>query len=221
MRYINSAIGRKQIMGLTGLLWAGFVLMHMLGNLLIIAGPKAYNSYGHAIISNPLLVLAEAGLVLTLLGHVAQGIKLTLKNKAARISKYEMATNGKKAARFQSKWMIFHGSILLVFIILHLAHFKFGAGEADGYFVTINGVQMRDLHRLVIETFHKPLFLGWYIVAMVIAGFHLSHGFYSAFASLGIYHPKLSPMLSKIGYVYSAVVALGFIVPPIYVFIAL
>lgn len=206
-------------MGVTGLVWAGFVLMHMFGNLLIVLGPNVYNSYGHAIVSNPLLYVAEAGLVLTLLFHVYEGILLTLKNKAARPVKYAMPTNGPKAARFQSKWMIFHGSILLVFIILHLAHFKYGPGASDGYVVTIHGVEMRDLYKLVIETFHSPLYLIWYCFAMVVVGLHLSHGLYSSFASLGFYHPKFSPLLSKVGYVYAAIVAAGFIVPPVYVFL--
>jgi len=208
-------------MGLTGLVWAGFVLMHMLGNLLIIAGPNAYNSYGHALVSNPLLILAEALLVVTLLIHIIDGVQLTLKNKSARLTKYALPTNGAKAARFQSKWMIFHGSIILVFVILHLAHFKFGPAETQGYLATVNGVEMRDLHRLVIETFHQPLYLVWYTFAMVIVGLHLSHGFYSSFASLGIHHPKFSPLLSKFGYLYAAVVALGFIVPLVYVFFVL
>jgi succinate dehydrogenase / fumarate reductase, cytochrome b subunit len=221
VRYLSSAIGRKQFMGATGLVWSGFVLMHMFGNLLIVAGPNAYNKYGHAIVSNPLVVVAEALLLLTLLSHIGHGIKLTLENKGARVEKYAMPTNGPKAARFQSKFMIFHGSLILVFILLHLYHFKFGPGEMDGYTTTINGVQMRDLHRLVIETFHQPLYLVWYTFSMIIVGLHLSHGFYSAFASLGIYHPKFSPLLSKFGYVYAAIVALGFIAPPIYVYFAL
>lgn len=221
MRFFSSTIGKKQIMGLTGLVWAGFVLMHMFGNLLIVAGAETYNAYGHALASNPLLYFAEAGLVIALLFHAIDGIWVTVENKRARPIKYAMATNGKKASRFQSKWMIFHGTILLVFIVLHLAHFKYGPGASEGYIATIKGVQMRDLYRLVVETYHNPLYLIWYSFAMVIVGLHLSHGLYSSFASLGIYHPKFSPILSRAGYVYAAVVALGFIVPPIYIFLVL
>jgi succinate dehydrogenase / fumarate reductase cytochrome b subunit len=195
VRYLSSAIGRKQIMGITGLVWSGFVLMHMAGNLLIVAGPNVYNKYGHAIVR--------------------------IKNKAARPQKYSMPTNGAKSARFQSKWMIFHGSLILVFIILHLITFKYGPGIYEGYTTTIDGVQMRDLYRLITEVFKSPGYLVWYTIAMVVVGLHLSHGLYSSFASLGIYHPKLSPVLSKFGYVYALIVALGFIVPPIYVFFAL
>ena len=208
-------------MGVTGLVWAGFVFTHMLGNILIIAGPVAYNSYSHALTSNPFLILAELGLLVTMLFHVYEGVMVTVKNKMARQTKYAMPTNGPKAARFQSKWMIFHGSILLVFLILHLAHFKYGNGLSEGYIANVNGVQMRDLYKLVLETFQSPGYLIWYTFAMVIVGLHPSHGLYSSFASLGIYHPKFSPMLSKFGYLYAAVIALGFIVPPVYVFLVL
>ena len=206
-------------MAVTGIAWALFVLSHMVGNLLIIAGPDAYNKYSYALISNPLIYVAEGGLVLTLLLHVFEGVIVTAKNWGARPTKYAMPTNGAKAARFQSKWMAFHGSLILIFIVLHLITFKYGPGEYHGYVTTIDGIKMRDLHRLVIEVFQSPGYLAWYLVCMIGVGFHLSHGFYSAFASLGLYHPRYSPWVNRFGYVYALVVALGFIVPPIYVFI--
>jgi succinate dehydrogenase / fumarate reductase cytochrome b subunit len=221
VRYLSSAIGRKQIMGITGLVWSGFVLTHMAGNLLIVAGPDIYNKYGHAIVSNPLLPIAEILLLVTLIAHVIDAVILTAINKKARPQKYAMQTNGSKAARFQSKWMIFHGSLILFFIINHLIMFKYGPGLGEGYTTTIDGVQMRDLYRLITEVFKSPGFLIWYAVAMLFVGLHLSHGLYSSFASLGIYHPRLSPLLSKFGYLYALIVALGFIAPPIYVFFAL
>jgi succinate dehydrogenase / fumarate reductase cytochrome b subunit len=208
-------------MGVTGLVWSLFVLTHMMGNLLLFVGADAYNKYSHAIISNPMVYLAEAGLVLTLLMHVVSGVKLTLENRSARPQKYAMPTNGDKAARFQSKWMAFHGLLLLAFIITHIITFKYGPGLAEGYVTTVGGVQMRDIHRLVVEVFHNPGALAWYALALVAVGLHLSHGFYSAFASLGIYHPKFTPCLSKFGYLYAVIVALGFLAPPVYVFLAM
>ena len=98
--------------------------------------------------------------------------------------------------------------------MLHLFTFKYGTH----YTTTIAGVEMRDLHRLVIEIFEDPIYVGWYAVALVAVGFHLSHGFYSAFASLGIYHPRYSPWLNRLGYVYAIVVAGGFLSQPLYVF---
>lgn len=215
VNYLKSAIGRKQLMGLTGLLWCGFVLSHMLGNLLIFVSPDAYNQYSHAIITNPLLYLAEGGLVLTLLVHIFYGLKLKIENRVARDTRYAMPTNGEKAARFQSKYMAFHGSLILVFIVYHLITFKYG----PHYVTNVNGVEMRDLHRLIVEVFQSPAYVGWYLLCLVGLGFHLSHGFYSAFASLGFYHPKYSVWLSKLGYIYAFVVAAGFISQPLYVYL--
>lgn len=213
MSYLTSSIGRKQIMGFTGLAWSAFVLSHMLGNMLILVGPDAYNKYSHALISNPFIYLAEGGLVLTLLTHVLTGLKLTFENRSARPEKYSMPTSGEKAARFQSKFMAFHGTLILVFIVLHLITFKYGAH----YTTTVDGVEMRDLHRLVLEVFREPGYVIWYLICLVGVGLHLSHGFYSSFASLGFYHPRYSPMLAKFGYVYAVVIAAGFISQPLYV----
>jgi succinate dehydrogenase / fumarate reductase cytochrome b subunit len=215
MRYLQSAVGRKQLMGLTGLAWALFVLTHMAGNLLILVGSDAYNKYSHALVSNPFLIVAEAGLVLTFLIHVYYGITLTIENKRARQSKYAMPTNGEKAARPNSKFMIYHGTLVLAFLILHIAKFKYGTY----YETTVDGVVMRDLHRLVIEVFQSPGYVAWYLFALVCVGLHLSHGFYSSFCSLGFYHPRYSLWLNRLGYVYAAVVTLGFIVQPLYVFL--
>jgi succinate dehydrogenase / fumarate reductase, cytochrome b subunit len=104
--------------------------------------------------------------------------------------------------------------MLLVFLILLLITFMYGAH----YDTTIDGVVMRDLHRLVLEVFQSPIYVGWYLVALVLVGLHLSHGFYSSFCSLGFYHPRYSSMLNKLGYLYAFVVAAGFIVQPLYVF---
>jgi succinate dehydrogenase / fumarate reductase cytochrome b subunit len=212
--YLTSAIGRKQIMAVTGLAWSLFVLSHMIGNLLIFAGSDTYNKYSYALTSNPLLIVAELGLVLTLALHIWNGLSLAFENRGARPTKYAMPTNGDKSARFQSKFMAFHGTLILVFIILHLITFKYG----NHYATNIGGVEMRDLYKLVLEVFHSPGYIAWYAICMVGVGLHLSHGFYSSFASLGVFHPKFSPFLSKFGYLYAAVIGLGFIAPAIYVF---
>jgi succinate dehydrogenase / fumarate reductase cytochrome b subunit len=215
MGYFTSAIGRKQIMGATGIAWSLFVLTHMAGNLLILVGPDAYNKYSHALISNPLLIFAELGLVATLLLHVVTGLKLFFENRAARPTKYAMPTNGEKKARFQSKFMAFHGSLILVFLILHLITFKYGAH----YTTVVDGVEMRDLHRLVMEVFAKPGYVLWYTICLIGVGLHLSHGFYSSFASLGIFHPRFDGIMNKAGYVYAIIIAAGFLIQPLYVFV--
>ena len=214
MGYFSSSVGRKQVMGATGLMWSLFVLTHMAANMLILFSAEKYNQYSHALTSNPLLIVAELGLLATLSFHVVDGVWLTLQNRGARPKKYAMPTNGAKKARFQSKFMIFHGSLLLVFIILHLITFKYG----PVYMTTINGVEMRDLHRLVLEVFRQPGYVVWYSLSLIVVGLHLSHGFYSAWATLGIYHPRVAPFMSKFGYFYAFMISAGFLSQPIYVY---
>jgi len=214
VKYLMSTIGRKQLMAVTGLLWSGFVLSHMAGNFLMFVGAEAYNKYSYFLVSNPLIYLAEAALVLTILVHAVSGIRLAIQNRNARPQKYSMTPSGDKAPRFQSRWMAFHGSLILVFLVYHLITFKFGTY----YSVTYDGVEMRDIHRLLIEVFQSPAYVVGYIFCVIAVGFHLSHGFYSSFATLGLYHPRYSAMLNKFGYFYGFIVAGGFISQPLYVF---
>lgn len=216
MKYLMSAIGRKQVMALTGLVWSGFVLTHMAANLLIIFSAEAYNKYSHALITNPFIYLAEAALVITILGHIVNGIWLTIENRKAKGQKNAMVPSGDKAPRFQSKWMVYHGTLIAVFLVYHLITFKYGPYYSIAYPV---GGEMRDLHRLVLEVFQSPAYVAFYVVCMIAVGLHLSHGFYSSFASLGLYHPRYSPMVSKFGYLYGVIIAAGFIVQPLYVFV--
>ena len=214
MGLIQSSIGRKMIMGVCGGVWAGFVFGHMAGNMLIWVSPEAYNKYGHAIVSNkPLLWGTEAILLSTILIHIVLGVVLTIKNKGARKQKYAMTPSGEKKATSASRTMIFHGSILLFFIVYHLITFKYGVE----YPVTYDGVEMRDLHRLIVEVFQNPLYIGGYIVCLLLLGWHLSHGVSSLFQSLGWNHPKYTPAIKCMSYGYAIVVTAGFISQPLYV----
>lgn len=212
MKYFTSTVGRKYLMAITGLAWSGFVLSHMLGNLLIFVGPEAYNMYGHAIVSNPLVYVAEIGLLLTLLAHVPVGIGLFLRNRRTKPNKYAVAPKGAKSSSVSSRTMAYTGSVVLAFIILHVATFKYGTF----YSVNYNGVEVRDLYRLMEEVFAQPGYIVWYMVSLVFLGSHLYHGLTSSFQSLGINHPRYNPMLRMIGTLYAVVVAAGFISQPLY-----
>ncbi|MCM2323638.1 MAG: succinate dehydrogenase cytochrome b subunit [Oligoflexia bacterium] len=213
-RLFTSSIGKKYLMGITGLCWSLFVLMHMLANILIFVSPRAYNAYSHILINNPLIYLAEAGLVLLLLTHVYTSLKLTIENRLARGERAFLTTSGDKGVAFASKTMAAQGALILAFTILHIATFKYGTY----YEATYDGVVMRDLHRLVLEVFQIPAYVGWYLLSLVILGFHLSHGFQSSFQSLGFHHPRHTPALRKFSLVYGVLIAIGFISQPVYVY---
>ena len=206
-RYLSSSIGKKQLMAITGLLLSGFLIAHLLGNFLLMAGADAFNLYAYKLTSTPLIYIAEAGLVAIFLGHLGLAMKLTQENKAARGPQgYYMKTKTGKGSTLASSTMIYSGIIIGIFLVTHLMHFKFGS-----YYETkVNGVVMRDLYRTVIEFFQNPLFVAWYVAAMILLGLHLSHGVQSAFQSFGLRHHVYTPIIKKASLTFSLLVAAGF-----------
>ncbi len=216
INFITSSVGKKYLMGLTGLVWAGFILGHMAGNMLILVSPDAFNQYGHAIVSNKILLYStEVILVLALFTHVLTALVITIENRKAKSINSQRPSTPDKAARIGSRTMAIQGSIVLVFIILHLITFKYG----QHYETTVNGVVMRDLARLMEEVFKQPGYVAWYVVALFVLFFHIKHGFGSVFQSLGLLHPTYQPKILTASWVYAIVVIAGFLSQPIYVFL--
>ena len=112
-------------------------------------------------------------------------------------------------------WLI--GLIVLVFLVIHLFSFKFGPGVAEGYVVEVEGTKIRDLKRLMTENFQNPLYAFGYPFVVILLGFHLRHGVWSAFQSLGAMNPKLTPIIYTIGVLLAVLVTVGFIVVPLYI----
>jgi succinate dehydrogenase / fumarate reductase cytochrome b subunit len=210
--YLCSTIGKKQIMAVAGLALCLFVLAHAAGNLLMFHSPEAYNKYGHAIVSNPLLYVAEAGLVLMFLAHIFSGVKVTLRNRAARPQNYAVNATGEKATSVTTKTMWVQGVAILAFVVLHLITFKYG----PHYTTQVNGVEMRDLFKLVYEVFQSPVYVGWYLAVLLVLCFHLSHGLYSSLQTLGLHHPKYMPKIKCLSVLYGVFVSFAFISQPIY-----
>lgn len=204
--YLTSSIGKKQVMALTGLGLLGFTATHLLGNILLLAGADAFNFYAHTLTSNKLIYLAEAGLVGMFVLHILLAIVTRVENNAARPNKYFVKTRSGRGETISSMTMPITGVVLAVFIVIHLMNFKFGAE----YMTTIDGVQMRDLFKTVVLYFASPLYVAWYVVAMCALGLHTSHGLQSAFQSLGINHPKYTPVVKGLSLAYGVVVAFGF-----------
>ncbi len=214
--FLRSTVGRKYLMGATGLVWMGFIFGHMAGNMLILVSPDMYNSYGHAILSNKILLYGtESLLIVSIIVHVTMAILLTKSNADARGTQYKVTPNGQKGATWASRNMGLQGSIILAFIILHLITFKYGAH----YDTVVGGVQMRDLHRLIIEVFQKPGYVIWYFIALGLMMFHLSHGAHSIFQSFGILERKMQDGLKKFAWIYAVVVVAGFLSQPLYVYL--
>ncbi|MBL7664449.1 MAG: succinate dehydrogenase cytochrome b subunit [Bacteriovoracaceae bacterium] len=206
MAYFTTSVGKKQIMALTGLALSGFLLTHLLGNFLILVGADAFNMYAHTLTSNKLIYVAEAGLALIFLTHLGLAFNLTVENKKARPQSYYTKVRTGRGATLASVSMIYTGLVILGFLVSHLMHFKFG----PVYYVEMNGTQVRDIYRVVIDYFADPLQAGWYVLAMITMAFHLGHGFQSTFQSFGFNHNKYSPLIKKLGITYAILVSAGF-----------
>lgn len=204
--YFTSSIGKKQVMALTGFGLVGFTLSHILANFLIFVGPDVFNKYSYALVSNPLIYAAEAGLLGMFVLHILLAVVLKIENNTARPQKYYMKVSTGSGETFASRTMPITGFILLVFLVLHLINFKFGSH----FETTIDGVVMRDLYKTVIQYFANPLYVAWYVFAMFALGLHTSHGVQSAFQSLGLNHPKYTPIIQVASLAYGVFVAVGF-----------
>ena len=205
IEFLESSIGKKIMVALAGLLLCGFLVTHLLGNLLLFVGAGAFNHYATTLERNPLLPIAEVGLTALFLIHIALSIRARLADRAARPIGYQ-SYSGKGARTPGSRSMAISGSLVLLFLIVHLRSFRFAE----------KAVRESDMYQLVTSAFTSPLYAGFYIVALVGVGLHLSHGFQSAFQTLGINHPRYTPVIRKLGLAFAILVALGFASMPIY-----
>lgn len=209
--FLTSTIGRKVLMALTGLLLFAFLVTHLAANLLILVDGEAFNAYSHALVSNPLIYIAEFGLLGLFVLHFVSGIAIYVAGRTARPIGYkdDRWAGGTSHKSVASSTMILSGAFFLLFVPLHVWGFKFGAFYDAG-----GGV--RDLHRLVVEEFQNPLLVGFYVVGMSILGFHLWHGLGSAFESLGVTHRRT---LRRTGQLVAVVMAGGFTLIPVVVYL--
>jgi succinate dehydrogenase / fumarate reductase, cytochrome b subunit len=188
LRLYQSSIGKKIIVALTGAAMMGFLMAHLLGNLLIFAGPDAINSYGKKLHDlGPLLYVARFGLLATVVIHIVATIQLVRMNRAARPQKYAVDTV--RQASKSSRIMIWSGLTILAFILYHLAHFTWALGNdyrnpAFTRYWLPDG--SHNIYTMVIDGFRVWYVSAFYIIAMFLLCSHLSHGFSSVFQTLGL-----------------------------------
>ncbi len=197
-------------MAVTGFMLVGFLIVHLAGNLSLFADSDgtAFVAYANGMHEKlgPFLYVAEVGLLLLFVVHVRIAIALTLANRAARPSAYRHSSSH-GASTPASRNMFISGSVVMGFIIIHLINFRFSEGHA-----VPDGVA---LHRQVVAVLSNPLWAAVYVLGAVAVGVHVSHGFRSAFQSLGVSHPRITTMASRVGWILAAVVAVGFASFPI------
>jgi succinate dehydrogenase / fumarate reductase cytochrome b subunit len=216
LKFFSSSVGTKILIACTGLALFLFLVAHLIGNLLLFAGPETFNGYSHKLISNPLIYVAEAGLIVLFVLHVFKAVTNWASNRSARPAGYAEKQNAGHTSRksLASSWMIWTGAVTFVFLILHLMTFKFGTW----YEVEHHGVVMRDLYRLTLEVFRDPIYTWGYVACMVLLFLHLRHGLSSAMQSLGVNHPKYNRGILRAGTIIAIIIGAGFSVVPLVIF---
>ena len=205
---ITGSIGKKLFMALTGLGFIGFLVMHLAGNLTLYAGSGPFNAYVSSLEAlGPLVILAEAGLIVMALVHMGTGLLLFYRNLQARPVRYRVnRTAGGRT--IGSATMPYTGLIILGFVLFHLADFTF----ADRTGTT--------LYDIVASAFANPVHAVFYIVMMAVVAIHVSHGFWSLFQTLGVNHPKYTVPIRMVGIAVSVTLGAGFGLIPIALYLS-
>ena len=211
-RAFSSSVGTKLLIGLTGLALFAYLILHLAGNALVFAGPELFNEYSHRLISNPLIIPIEIGLLLIFLLHVYKTTRNWLRNRDARPTAYERKQNARHTSRksLASSTMIVSGLITLLFVIVHVKQFKYGA-----WYQTVSDNPVRDLYRTELEVFSHPFWVLFYMACTLIVGLHLRHGIASGFQSLGLDHPLYTRRLTILGILFAIVIGGGLALIPL------
>jgi succinate dehydrogenase / fumarate reductase, cytochrome b subunit len=212
--FLSSSIGKKIIMGLTGLFLVSFLVIHCFINSLIFFndGGLTFNEGAHFMGSNWLIRAMEYVLFLGLIIHSLQALILTLQNRKARPVQYAKF-NGAANSTWYSRSMGLLGTLILFFLIIHLSHFWIKSRFTGLPGEDANGHE--NLYAVMQVTFQQAWVVILYCLAMVSLAYHLLHGFQSAFQSLGLNHKKYTPFIKKFGIAFSLIIPVIFAAMPL------
>lgn len=201
---LKSSIGKKLMMAVTGLCFCSFLILHLAGNLILYSGRDAFNSYAEKLHSlGSIITMAEFGLLFFAIIHILIGATLFYQNLRARPIRYSI-NKWAGGRSIGSVTMPYTGLLLLIFVIIHLLNFHF--------------IEKNDttIFQIVTDTFAKPGYIAMYVAAMIVVAIHASHGFWSAFQTIGANHPKYMPVIRGLSIVFSIALGVGFGFIPIY-----
>ncbi len=211
-KFINSSIGKKFMMALTGSFLLIFLIIHLIGNLTLFFGADAFNSYVLALDAiKPLIRVIELVLLAAFVIHILNGTRLWLTNKKSKGVRNKINGSPENSDVF-SRTMFLTGSVVFIFLVIHLGTFFWRFNVYDP-------MSLADEHHyydMVVYFFNIWWYAFLYVIAMILLGYHLNHGFQSAFQTFGWNHNKYTPWIKKIGTVYAIIMALGFASMPLY-----
>ena len=221
--FLTSSIGKKVIMSLSGLFLISFLCIHLALNLLMLVDSSGdlFNQGAHFMATNPLIKIVEPILMLGFVIHILWASILTLQNRKARPTRYAMNSQSQNAT-WSSRNMYILGAMILVFLVIHMYNFwiniKLPAfGNTALAHIVVDGVKMEDTYTLVADLFRNSIaYCVLYIAGAILLGLHITHGFWSAFQSVGFSNAIWRKRLECVAYFFAIVFALGFGIIPIY-----
>ncbi len=204
-------VGKKVVMGVTGVIGIGFVILHSLGNLLIFQGSTALNTYSRFLKSSAeLLWTLRVTLIVAVTLHVIAAVQLTRQSRAARPTGY--VKHEAQVATVASRTMRWGGVLLLIFIVFHILHFTTGTIRPAGAF------SHEDVYSNVVSSFRIWWVVLFYVVSMIALGFHLFHGAWSSMRSVGVSPPSPHPLHRRLSLLIAIFVWAAFTAVPVAVF---
>lgn len=214
----TSSVGKKFVMGFTGIFLILFLIVHVGLNACIWAmdGGEMFNTAAHFMGGTVVMRILEIGLFLGFILHIVQAYILELQNRQRRSVGYQVPM-GNKGSKWYTRYMGWLGTFILLFLVIHLKNFWIPSrfGMPDGYTLPHGDGEMHDLYRLMQDTFSNPWLVLIYLVGCVSLAFHLVHGFQSAFRSLGVHNGRYLRLLNGIGVGFAIVVPLAFAMMPV------
>jgi succinate dehydrogenase / fumarate reductase, cytochrome b subunit len=218
----TSSVGKKLIMGVTGISLILFLVVHVGLNACIWAndGGRMFNVAAHFMGSTVVMRILEIGLFVGLLAHIVQGLLLEGNNLSRRGKGYDKSY-GNKGSKWYSRAMGLLGTLILLFLILHLIDFWIPSRfqEMPEIAVDKSGREIHNLYILMIERFQYLWVVIVYVLGCISLAYHLMHGFQSAFRTLGLYNKRYIAMVSAVGFWFSVIVCLGFAMMPISIYL--
>ncbi|MBV8832467.1 MAG: succinate dehydrogenase cytochrome b subunit [Acidobacteriaceae bacterium] len=207
-RFWESTNGQKAIMAVTGAILFLFVIFHMIGNLQVFEGPEQINFYGFALRRFPEVLWGVRIILLIAVAlHIWSSVNLVSRKLKARPVAYTKRQN--TASDYASRTMYWSGPIILAFIIYHILHLTAGVLHPQSTFIE------GDVYHNLVSGFQVWYVSAWYIFSMILLGFHIRHGAWSMFQSLGMNHPRHTPILKNLAAVVAVIIVVGYISIPI------
>lgn len=218
---ITSTLGRKLLMALTGLFLVLFLVVHLAGNLQLLKGDEgeAFNIYAKFMTTNGLIKTSSYLLYATFIAHILWSILLTVHNSKARGPVKYVNSKSSSKVTWNSRNMGLLGTIVFIFLVIHMRNFWYEMHWGDMPMATYDGVEYKDLYTIVAAAFSQWWYVALYSLAMLGLAFHLYHGFQSAFQTLGLNTSKYTPAIQGLGVGFSILVPGLFALIPIWMFL--